>query len=274
MLYSPFTSAVMTCGSTPLISYPLDLGYTDVVIHDANCLGDVDFGPLTILCRPPTLIPRPETAHIFTRLAETIRAQRPTPTLRIADLCTGTGCIPLLLRHLLGPGALLTGFDLSSEAIALAKENARVLDLDAGFHELDVFHPSAAEQVVQHSGGRIGVLVSNPPYIPLHEYHALPASVRSYEDSRALLGDPSGGEGDGLAFYRRIADLLPDVLRSEEEMERDGLGGLPRVAVEIGAEQGKAVEQILRSGPGGVVRRMEVWVDQYGRDRAVVGWAS
>jgi hypothetical protein len=63
------------------------------------------------------------------------------------------------------------------------------------------------------------------------------------------------------------------VLRSEEEMDRDGLGGLPRVAVEIGAEQGKAVEEILRSSPGGVVRRTEVWVDQYDRDRAVVGWA-
>jgi methylase of polypeptide subunit release factors len=165
------------------------------------------------------------------------------------------------------------GYDLSPDAIELAKENARALDLDAGFHELDVFHPSAAEQVVQHSGGRVGVLVSNPPYIPLHEYRALPASVRSYEDPRALLGDPSGYEGDGLAFYRRIADLLPDVLRSEEEMDRDGLGGLPRVAVEIGAEQGKAVEEILRSSPGGVVHRTEVWVDQYDRDRAVVGWA-
>jgi methylase of polypeptide subunit release factors len=90
--------------------------------------------------------------------------------------------------------------------------------------------------------------VSNPPYIPLHEYRALPASVRSYEDPRALLGDPSGGEGDGLAFYRCIAGLLPDVLQSEEEMNRDGLGGLPRVAVRSRGGRWSRSYEVVRAG--------------------------
>ncbi|KAL8371840.1 hypothetical protein RB595_001573 [Gaeumannomyces hyphopodioides] len=115
-------------------------------------LGTQPFGELEIKCRPGVLIPRPETEAYTVRLAELIRGRRlhalsshpallpaapatttSTPArrpLRILDLCTGTGCIPLLLLSRLGrsPGAAAAvearGLDVSTAAVLLARDNA------------------------------------------------------------------------------------------------------------------------------------------------------
>lgn len=117
-------------------------------------------------------------------------------------------------------------------------------------------------------GGRVDLVVSNPPYIPLTEYRDLPASVRDWEDPAALLGDLPGGDS-GLRFYERIAELLPSLLSTNKEVKNDGWEGIPRVAVEIGSSPGRDVSSILKAGG---MRHSEVWQDQYGKDRMVLGW--
>jgi HemK-like putative methylase len=204
----------------------------------------------------------------MTRLAEAILATV-SSGFSVVDLCTGSGCVPLLLRQLLRSRInRVVGVDISPQAIELAEENATSLQLNADFAQLDLFDPSAAKRVIELAEGKVGLLISNPPYIPLDEYKALPQSVRAYEDPRALLGDPDGGDGDGLAFYRRIAELLPAIL----DQNLPALKGLPRLAVEIGEKQGQAVRDVFIRQNAGVIVRTEVWPDQYGRDRAVVGW--
>lgn len=221
--------------------------------------GNTDFGPLTLLTRAPTLIPRPETAFVVEAYAERLTGvSRP---LRILDLCTGSGCIPLLLSHLLGD-RFEAGFgvDLSPEAISLSKDNIKLLgDERVRVFEGDVMSADFVQAVREATGGQpIDILTANPPYIPQAEWEALPDSVRVYEDRRALVGDPVPGFGDGVAFYARIAELAEEILLPDPELAR-----VPRLAVEIGADQGEVVSRML---PG----RTEVLQDQYGRDRMVL----
>lgn len=312
--------------------------------------GTTDFGPLTLLCRPPTLIPRPETAHIFTRLAELLLtchgdwrpldgAKQTCPDqdqtlggLRILDLCTGSGSIPLLLAHLLDTRCdRLIGYDYHPSAVELARENLELVLRQASTekgvgrravvaaHQGDIFdeafvgqvlddfqsHPHVRERTElgdhlagpmrekgtgkEEGQGDVDLVVSNPPYIARTEWEELPPSVKDYEDPRALIGErvlstpispasppaqitesTMNTHGKGLVFYERIAEILPDVLSPVQDLQRRGWnsGTTPRVAVEIGHEQGEDVKAIF----GSVGMRCEVWQDQYERDRMVVGW--
>ena len=162
----------------------------------------------------------------------------------------------------------MKGYDFSHPAIELARENISSTSLDVDVKHADILDESFAETVKSDMDGRVDVIVSNPPYIPLAEYRELPSSVRDWEDPAALLGDLPSGES-GLRFYERIAELLPTLLSSSQKLEVNEWGGIPRVAVEIGWSQGIDVMSILRAGGMG---RAEVWQDQYGKDRMVVGW--
>lgn len=263
----------------------------------AEQAGSVDFGPLTLQVRKPTLIPRPETAFLTSRLASVILSASknledlsPERPLRILDICTGSGCIPLLMRHELGSlPATILGVDVSSSAIELARDNAAITGLDACFEHADIFAPDFAEQVVSQLGGRADVVVSNPPYIPIEDWRHLPLPVKNWEDPRALVGErtfeataPSGASGppdstnetsDGLAFYRRIAALLPDLLTPQNDLASSGLGTIPRVIVELGEGQAGAVQEIFLNNKCGTTRA-DIWQDQYGVDRGVAAYTT
>lgn len=74
--------------------------------------------------RPPVLIPRPETENWTIRLAEHLSEQFHRP-FNLIDLGTGSGCIPLLICHMLPPASVYAlGIDISTDAVRLARENA------------------------------------------------------------------------------------------------------------------------------------------------------
>jgi methylase of polypeptide subunit release factors len=162
----------------------------------------------------------------------------------------------------------IIGYDISQSAIQLARENIESAGLDVEVHEADILDKCFSEKVRIDMGDQVDLVVSNPPYIPFDEYRELPASVRDYEDPAALLGDKTGGTS-GLQFYERIAELLPTMLSTKKQVEEAGWKGIPRVAVEIGHLQGRDVSSIMRNGG---MSRTEVWPDQYGKDRMVLGW--
>lgn len=216
--------------------------------------GDTDFGPLTLLTRPPVLIPRPETAYIMEQLILRL-PQRP---LKVLDLCTGSGCIPLLLAHRRNVTAW--GVDINEAAISLANDNKALLakqkqlNNPVTFLQSDIFAPTFAHEI--HSRiGEVDLITANPPYIPRPEYDALPPSVREWEDERALLAGDVGPSA-GVAFYARIAELAMELMSHSDK---------PRIslAVEIGATQGQAVRDLL---PGAT----EIVQDQWGKDRMVI----
>ncbi|OCF43362.1 hypothetical protein I317_02800 [Kwoniella heveanensis CBS 569] len=337
-------------------------------------LGSTDFGPLTIKCVRPVLVPRPETAHCTSLLSQSIlsfippltSASRPKAPMDVLDLCTGSGCIALLLARL-NPLLRVRGVDNSPAAVALGMANAKALDLDdrvtvrygnlfadppggllpdsgwtrsapaplssaassrtssasvpapgsttstssinARRHEgssprsrflaseyvseqqADMFKIKS-QQGLSSNRRKVGLVVANPPYIPYDEWKDLPASVREYESPSALLGDVDGGGrtltgtaaamqgGKGLKYYERIAEILPDLLLDQETLEKDGWGNpsdrgqIPRLALEVGKGQAQDVVDIVRSRSGGMIGRTEIWKDQFGVERFVVGWSK
>ncbi|KAF6763098.1 S-adenosyl-L-methionine-dependent methyltransferase [Ephemerocybe angulata] len=177
-------------------------------------LGTQPFGPLNLLTRPPVLIPRPETEHWVMKLAETISPSLQRP-LRLLDLGTGSGCIPLLLCHVWPAGSLKAhAVDISPHALRLANENAALAGIPPASDSSspqNTFTASYANFLSNDFPGSpelekalpIDILTSNPPYIPWEEYLELPPSVTDYEDPKALFGGPSG-----LDFYHAIVRLM------------------------------------------------------------------
>lgn len=238
-------------------------------------LGTQPFGSLELFVSPPTLIPRPETEEWAIWLSETLKhdiTQSGAPRLNVLDICTGTGCIPLLLREELGPNAVhALGVDVSPAAISLATRNAAsgrpAGSNSAAFEalQLDVFSDDFVNTLRQHPIYPFDLITSNPPYISRSEYISLSRTVRAYEDPLALIGEAPLSHGDtgGLAFYHRIAALLaqyPDLLKMRG-----------RFVLEIGARQAEDVSSILASALGPRLDFIATRKDTAGLDRVVHG---
>lgn len=253
--------------------------------------GTQPFGPLNLLTRPPVLIPRPETEDWTIRLSRRVRPAKPDSPLTLLDLCTGSGCIALLLCKLWPPGTVRAwGIDISADAVQLARDNAKLCELEATLplppgesptasrSARNTFEPLRADMrdpAFVHKLKSAGlcppfnVITSNPPYIPRQEYENLPTSVRDYEDVRALLGDPeSDGENKGpsqssrgLTFYHDIARLVAG--SSDSLLAKDGV-----LAVEVGKGQAREVESIFREE--GNLTNTTVWKDPWDIERVVV----
>lgn len=205
-------------------------------------LGDWEFWGLTLALGPETLIPRPDTETLVDAVLRA-RPDRARPW-RILDLGTGTGAILLALLSEY-PQAWGMGVDLSPDAAAVARGNARSLGLGDRASFL------AGSWVDALSGG-FDIIVSNPPYIPDANIAGLAPEVARFEPWRALAGGT-----DGLDPYRHLVRVLPPLLSP---------GGL--IGFEHGADQGPAVANLLRgAGLAGVATIRDLG----GRDRVALG---
>ena len=165
-------------------------------------LGDTPFGDLSIQCKPGVLIPRWETAEYTTHLAHLLIPHPNTcdsKPLRILDLCTGTGCVLLLLHSLLCPHfphLECLGIDISQKAISLAQQNidsniaAGALRPEAGvqirFQQADIFSNDFLHNVSSNCQ-KWDILISNPPYISPKAFERTARSVRNWEPLAALV---------------------------------------------------------------------------------------
>lgn len=145
------------------------------------------------------LIPRPSTETIVETVIQTARSiERP---LRIADICTGSGCISVALaKHL--RNATIDATDISDDALAVAALNAQrhgVMD-SIRFHLGNLL--DALPDATPYD-----FLVSNPPYIPDHEWPSVEPNVKDHEPEHALRAGP-----DGLDLIRPPLDHAPDHL--------------------------------------------------------------
>lgn len=140
---------------------------------------------------PGVLIPRPETEELVERIV------RETPAgANVLDIGTGSGCIGISLAMSV-KDAQVTAWDISSEALQIARGNARTLGAEVRFVQCDVLtvQPGADEHY--------DVIVSNPPYVTEHERTTMEPNVLKWEPSLALFVP----DDDPLRFYRCIADL-------------------------------------------------------------------
>jgi release factor glutamine methyltransferase len=206
-------------------------------------IGHVDFRGLDIRCDRRALIPRAETEQLVEEVLKS-KAQSLKP-LCIADVGTGTGCISLALLHEL-PNAEVTGVDISPDALALARENAKRLGFCGRFQTLENNLLDGFEEA------SLDIIVSNPPYILSDVCKTLDPSVRDFEPKLAL----DGGK-DGL-------DLIRTLIKQAARVLKPG-GGL---FLEIGYDQGAAVFQCLGKA---VFENVRIIKDFAGLDRIVCG---
>lgn len=181
-------------------------------------LGDQPFGDLEILCEPGVLIPRPETEAYTSYLASLVLGsyQADSTTLRVLDLCTGTGCIALMLYHLLSrqlPSLDVLGIDISRTAVSLARKNLKhnvskgILPAPAWQHvrfcDANVFEDIAMGN--RSSGTDWDILISNPPYVSSVSFeHETTRSVRNWEPRHALVPANASSNDNAIvgdAFY-------------------------------------------------------------------------
>ena len=161
-------------------------------------LGSVTFCGRQFGVAPGVLIPRPETELLCEWVINVhdkpyCALQPPTP-LRVLDVGTGSGCIAITLSLDMS-NTVVSAYDISSEALLIARDNAIRLGATVNFQMKD------ALQLVPTSE-MFDVIVSNPPYICENERVDMLPNVLNYEPSIALFVP----NDDPLRFYRAIAE--------------------------------------------------------------------
>lgn len=206
----------------------------------SHILGKREFWSLDFKVTNATLSPRPDTETLIEAVLDHAEAKE-----KVLDLGTGTGCILLSLLSEWSD-AQGVGVDASSDALAVARENAQRLGLAgrAKFVQGDWNRSDGLNGV----GGPFDVVVSNPPYIPARDIDDLEADVRDYEPRLAL----DGGE-DGFDAYRVIAARLRGMVKPGGIVGFEVGIGQARIVVELLIAQGLEMVEI-RSDLGGIER--------------------
>ena len=185
---------------------------------------------------PAVLIPRPETEQ----LVDLIVDENTASDLRVLDMGTGSGCIAISLARAL-KFAQVDAFDISQDALAVARENAADLKVKVRLFQSDMLAPQPA--------ARYDIIVSNPPYICWSEREAMDRNVLDYEPGQALFVP----DNDPLLFYKAIAPY------AAQSLERGG-----RLYLEINQRFGNEVKRLLEACGLDEVRIIE---DSFGRVR-------
>ena len=211
----------------------------------SHILGRKGFWTVELKVTRDVLTPRPDTETLVDALLKSLPGDQP---IRILDLGVGSGAI---LLALLAERPLWTGVgvDISPEALAVARENVALLKLE---DRASLVHASWTEG---QPDAAFDAVAANPPYIPSGDIAGLDPEVSVHEPRLALDGGP-----DGLDAYRLLA---PEVLRVLKP------GGV--FALEIGHDQGEAVDALMKQAGAGFCR---VISDLGTRDRVVIGRAQ
>lgn len=229
-------------------------------------LGEAEFCGMELKVRPGVLIPRPETEELVAwaveegkRLAGNLTEEKNWSRLRMLDIGTGSGCIALALARLLA-GADVEAWDVSEEALEVARENGEKVGVKVRWRKVDVL--DGLEGLDNLDGldnlgelerpAPFSLIISNPPYICEEERGEMEAHVLEHEPELALFVPNE----DPLRFYRRIAEIGMEGLLVE--------GGV--LLFEVNRRFGQQVVRMLE-GMGYV--KVELRKDFFGNDRMV-----
>ncbi len=149
--------------------------------------GEAQFYGLKLKVNANVLIPRPETEELVDIIIKSIQI----PSCKILDIGTGSGCIAIALKKNI-PAAIVTGVDVSKEALSVARDNAKQNNVQIDFKELDILSGVILPPV--------DIIVSNPPYITNTEKLNMHLNVLDNEPHLALFVT----NNDPLQFYKAI----------------------------------------------------------------------
>ena len=152
-------------------------------------IGEADFGDHLFMVNRNVLIPRPETLWLCQAVSKSIGSEPRT----VLDIGTGSGCIAITIASE-RPNAMVTAWDVSDEALQLARRNAARQEVDIDFEHQDMLSAPDDHEMWD-------AIVSNPPYICQQEQAAMEHHVLDFEPHLALFVP----DDDPLLFYRSIA---------------------------------------------------------------------
>ena len=178
-------------------------------------VGLADFGPRLFHVAPGVLIPRPETYELCQWIVLKRKEERGerredsqrAETLKILDIGTGSGCIACTLAAEI-VGAEVTAWDISEEALTIARENAKRTHIHVSFEQVNVL---IREERGERREKTWDLIVSNPPYICEKERTEMERNVLEHEPETALFVP----DDDPLLFYRTIAQYGYEMLKRD-----------------------------------------------------------
>ena len=206
-------------------------------------VGNTNFYGYDFKVNRNTLIPRFETELLVEKTYNYIKKYFNKDNIKILDIGTGSGCIAITLNKLLN-SCDITGIDISSEALEVAKENNIINNTNVKFIESDIF---------SNVSDKYDVIISNPPYISYDDIEVMDI-VKNNEPHLALYA-----KDNGLYFYDKIIKDSSKYLNDKFIM-----------AFEIGYKQGKDITKIVNKYYKDI--NMSVEKDYSGRDRFVFIW--
>ena len=213
-------------------------------------LGKTEFYGFPFILNEHVLIPRPETEELISSILENVLKTKSFHTnanekqLKILDIGTGSGCIPISLKKSL-PFAEITAIDVSNEALTIAKKNAVLNKVDINLTQQDILNTTSLNQLYD-------VIVSNPPYVRESEKKEIKNNVLNNEPHMALFVE----DNNPLVFYNKIAEL------AKNHLTKNGT-----LFFEINQYLGKeTVELIKLKG----FNKIQLKKDIFGRDRIII----
>ena len=210
-------------------------------------LGETEFYDLKFKVNSSVLIPRPETEELVDWALITIREMKgETEVLKIVDLGTGSGCIPISIKKFI-PLADISAIDISKEALNTAKQNAEINNTEIKFIEDDILNPTSQELI----NNQYDIIISNPPYVTDSEKLEMHQNVLNHEPHSALFVP----DNEALKFYIAIADFALN------HLNKNGF-----LFLEINENFGKETGELLTKQG---FKSVEIRQDMYGKDRMI-----
>jgi release factor glutamine methyltransferase len=211
-------------------------------------LGTTEFYGLQFQVNPHTLIPRPETEELVdwilkSQKLEDGRRTTEDKSIKMLDIGTGSGCIAISLAKNL-PLARVSAIDVSVEALATAKKNAALNEVDVQFICQNILETNSLTTTYD-------IIVSNPPYVRMLEKQEIKTNVLDFEPHLALFVE----DNDALLFYRKIAQL------AQHNLNENGL-----LFFEINQYLAKETIELLENLH---FKSIELRQDIYGNDRMI-----
>src|ERR1700753_4056932 len=157
-------------------------------------LGHTEFYGLPFKVNSSVLIPRPETEELVVWVINSVGNEQ-LAVGTILDIGTGSGCIAISLKKHL-PHFNVSAIDISEGALDVSKENARLNKVLVDFINADILN-------FEIELPKFEIIVSNPPYVTLHDKIQMHKNVTEFEPHNALFVP----EDDPLVFYKAIADF-------------------------------------------------------------------
>lgn len=213
-------------------------------------LGKTEFYGFPFILNEHVLIPRPETEELVNTVLNKVSKLEPLhpiekeKKLKILDIGTGSGCIPISLKKNL-PFAEITAIDISNEALTIAKKNASLNKVDINLIQQDILKTTELDDMYD-------IIVSNPPYVRASEIKEIKNNVLKNEPHIALFVE----DNNPLIFYAKITELAKNYLT------KNGV-----LFFEINQYLGKeTVELIKLKG----FNKIQLKQDIFGHDRIII----